>query len=398
MIATHLRLPRADRTLAPYVPSLAPRYAVTPQAPPRTRVAYAAAHVVADPLAALDPAAGGAIDWEATLAYRRHLWSLGFAVAEAMDTAQRGMGLSYADAQELIRRSAAEARAVGGLVACGAGTDQLEPGAAHGLAAIERAYLEQCAFVEEQGCAAIVMASRALARSARSSDDYARVYERVLGALKRPAILHWLGPMFDPQLAGYWGSADLDRATDSFVEIVRANAAHVDGVKLSLLDAAREIDVRCRLPASVRVYTGDDFNYPELIAGDTTHFSHALLGIFDAIAPAARAAFAALDDGDRARVRRDPRADGTALAASVRRANLRLQDRDRVPGLPQRLPGPLPDGGRRRERAFRGAPRHGVRAGRCGGLDRRPGTCRRARGPRLRDGRDRLAARSSGIV
>jgi Protein of unknown function (DUF993) len=299
MLATHLRLPRADRTLAPYVPSTVPRHPVTPQPAPRTRVAYAAAHIVADPLAPLDPALGGALDWDATLAYRRHLWSLGFAVAEAMDTAQRGMGLSYEAAQELIRRSAAEARAVGGAIACGAGTDQLEPGISHDLAAIERAYLEQCAFVEEQGCAAIVMASRALARAARGADDYARVYEVVLSRLNRPAILHWLGPMFDPQLAGYWGSADLDRATDTFVEVVRANAQRVDGVKLSLLDAAREVDVRRRLPAHVRVYTGDDFNYPELIGGDATHFSHALLGIFDPIAPAARAAFAALDAGDR---------------------------------------------------------------------------------------------------
>jgi hypothetical protein len=301
MLATPLRLPRADRSLAPYVPSDAPRHPVAPQPPPRARIAYAAAHVVADPLANVDPILGGAIDWEATLAYRRHLWSLGFAVAEAMDTAQRGMGLAPAEARELIRRSAAEARAVGGTVACGAATDELDPAAEHDLAAIERAYLDQCAFIEDQGCAAIVMGSRALARTARGADDYRRVYATVLGARRRPAILHWLGPMFDPQLRGYWGSDDLDRATETFVEIVHANAAKVDGVKISLLDARREIDLRRRLPASVRVYTGDDFNYPELIAGDAERYSDALLGIFDAIAPAARAALAALDDGDRAR-------------------------------------------------------------------------------------------------
>jgi hypothetical protein len=301
MLATQLRIPRADRSLAAYVPSAAPRHPVAPQPPPRTRIAYAAAHVVADPLASVDPILGGAIDWEATLAYRRHLWSLGLAVAEAMDTAQRGMGLPPSAARELIRRSAAEARAAGGTVACGAATDELEPAVGHDLAAIERAYLEQCAFIEEQGCSAIVMGSRALARSARSVDDYARVYATVLGALRRPAILHWLGPMFDPQLTGYWGSTDLDRATETFVEIVRANATKVDGVKISLLDAGREVDLRRRLPASVRVYTGDDFNYPELIAGDAERYSDALLGIFDAIAPAARAALGALDDGDRAR-------------------------------------------------------------------------------------------------
>jgi hypothetical protein len=301
MLATALRLPRADGSLEPWVPSDAPRYAVTPQAPPRTRVAYAAAHVVSDPRSAVDPVLGGAIDWDATLAYRRHLWSLGFAVADAMDTAQRGMGLTAGDARALIRRSAAEAKAVGGVVACGAMTDALDPVVTHGLDAVERAFLDQCALIEDQGCSAIVMCSRALARTARNADDYARVYTTVLGSVDRPAILHWLGPMFDPLLTGYWGSTDLDAATETFVEIVRANAAKIDGVKISLLDAAREIELRRRLPASVRVYTGDDFNYPELIAGDGRRHSDALLGIFDAIAPAARAALGALDDGDRAR-------------------------------------------------------------------------------------------------
>ncbi len=301
MPATALRLPRADGTLGAWVPSDVPRFAMTPQTPPRTRVAYAAAHVVSDPRSPIDPVLGGAIDWDATLAYRRHLWSLGFAVADAMDTAQRGTGLGSADARALIRRSALEAKATGGVVACGAMTDELDPAAIHGLDAVERAFLDQCAFIEDQGCSAIVMCSRALARTARGAEDYARVYGTVLGAISRPAILHWLGPMFDPQLAGYWGSTDLDAATETFVEIVRANAAKIDGVKISLLDAAREVALRRRLPPAVRVYTGDDFNYPELIAGDGEHHSDALLGIFDAIAPAARAALGALDDGDRAR-------------------------------------------------------------------------------------------------
>jgi hypothetical protein len=301
MIATTLRLPQPDGSRRPFVPSDVTRWPLTPQAPARSRVAYAAAHVVADPLAARDPVAGGGIDWEATLAFRRHLWSLGLAIADAMDTAQRGMGLAAADARELMRRCAAEAHACGGVVAFGAATDDLDPAGDHDLAAIERAYAAQCEFIEAQGCAAIVMASRALARTARGADDYERVYATTLGALSRPAILHWLGPMFDPQLAGYWGSADLDAATETFVAIVRANVAKVEGVKISLLDAQREIALRRALPPSVRVYTGDDFNYPELIAGDGAHHSDALLGIFDAIAPAARAALAALDAGDRAR-------------------------------------------------------------------------------------------------
>ncbi len=295
-----LRLPRADRTLAHYVPSNVPRWPVVAQPPPRSRIAYAAAHVVADPLSALDPAIGGQIDWDATLAYRRHVWSLGFAVAEAMDTAQRGMGLAYGDARELIRRSAEAAHAAGGTIASGANTDQLDPQFVHDVDAIEGAYLEQCAFIEGHGSGVIVMASRALPRMRATAAQYARVYTRILQSVQRPVILHWLGPMFDPQLTGYWGSEDLDRATETFLEIVASNASKVDGVKISLLDAQREVELRRRLPSGVRVYTGDDFNYPELIAGDGERYSDALLGIFDAIAPAARAALGALDAGDRA--------------------------------------------------------------------------------------------------
>jgi hypothetical protein len=248
--------------------------------PPRTRVAFAAAHVAADP--------DGGIDWEATLSFRRHLWQHGLGVAEAMDTAQRGMGLDWPAARELIHRTAAE-RA--GLLAAGAGTDHTQPTT---LAEVRAAYEYQCELIEQTGAQTIVMASRALAAIARGADDYAGIYGAVLQQLERPAILHWLGDMFDPALAGYWGSHDLDVATDTLLAIVHDHADKVDGVKVSLLDAQREIDVRTRLPAGVRLYTGDDFSYPELIASG----SDALLGIFDAIAPAAAAALQALDEGD----------------------------------------------------------------------------------------------------
>ena len=251
-------------------------------APPRTRVAFAAAHVVAN--------TDNGIDWDATLRFRHHLWQHGLAVAEAMDTAQRGMGLDWPAARELIARTAADR---GGRLAAGAGTDHTEPAT---LDDVRAAYEHQCEFVEGTGAQAIVMASRALAAIARTPDDYAAVYGAVLGQLQRPAILHWLGDMFDPALAGYWGSTDLDEAADSLLAIIEANADKVDGVKVSLLDADREIDFRRRLPGGVRLYTGDDFNYPELIASG----SDALLGVFDAIAPAAAAALQALENGDRA--------------------------------------------------------------------------------------------------
>jgi hypothetical protein len=250
--------------------------------PPRTRVAFAAAHVVAAP--------DGGLDWEATLRFRRHLWDHGLGVAEAMDTAQRGMGLDWPAARELIRRSAAEA---GGRLAAGAATDHTEPTT---LDEVRAAYEHQCEFVEGEGAQVIVMASRALAALATSPDDYREIYGAVLRQLERPAILHWLGDMFDPALAGYWGSRDLDEAAGTLLAITTDHADQVDGVKVSLLDARREVDIRSRLPEGVRLYTGDDFNYPELIASG----SDALLGIFDAIAPAAAAALHALDAGDRA--------------------------------------------------------------------------------------------------
>ena len=291
-----VRLPRVDGTLAVHAPRR-PGAWRRPAGPLRSRVALAAAHVVADPLRDNAPGAPAALDWDATLAFRRHLWSWGLGVAEAMDTAQRGMGLDWPAASELVRRSAAEARAVGGRIAAGAGTDHLPPGPAS-LAEVARAYEEQLAAVEDAGAQAIVMASRALAAAARSADDYRTVYDRVLPQASSPVVLHWLGPMFDPALAGYWGAEDLAGATEAFLDLVRAHAAQVDGVKVSLLDAAHEVALREALPAGVRLYTGDDFNYPELIRGNGRTASDALLGIFAAIAPAASTALQALDDGD----------------------------------------------------------------------------------------------------
>lgn len=247
-------------------------------------------------LAPGDPAA---VDWESTLAFRRHLWAHGLGVAEAMDTAQRGMGLDWAGAAELIRRSAAEAKAVGGRIACGVGTDQLpDDGAAPTLAEVRSAYEEQLALAEEHGAQPILMASRALARAASGPEDYLATYAHLLRQVSEPVILHWLGPMFDPALEGYWGSSDLDAATDTFLKVIAEHPDKVDGIKISLLDAAREIDVRRRLPGGVRCYTGDDFNYPELIAGDERGFSHALLGIFDPLGPLAAHAVRVLDTGD----------------------------------------------------------------------------------------------------
>jgi len=300
MIATgQIALPTSEGTLEAYQPG-APSTWPAQAAPPLSRVAFAAAHVVVDPLAAADPWLDAALDWDATLAYRRHLWDLGLSVAEAMDTAQRGMGLDWSVSRELIRRSLAEAQALGAAdrIACGAGTDHLAAGRPYTFDEVVDAYAEQCAFVESCGGRIILMASRALSASARSPEHYARVYERVLAQVRAPVIIHWLGDMFDPALAGYWGSADLDAASETCLAIVSAHAGKIDGIKVSLLDKDREIALRRRLPPGVRMYSGDDFNYPELILGDDLGASDALLGIFDAIAPAAAAALAALDRGD----------------------------------------------------------------------------------------------------
>ncbi|WP_406169384.1 dihydrodipicolinate synthase family protein [Streptomyces sp. NBC_00996] len=290
-----IQLPDATGRLRPYEPRTEP-LALATGAPFTSRTVFSAAHVVADPYADVSPDSPAAVDWEATLAFRRHLWSHGLGVAEAMDTAQRGMGLDWAGAAELIRRSAAEARAVGGRIACGVGTDQLVGPASP--AQVRAAYEEQLALVEESGAQAILMASRALTAAASGPEDYLDVYGHLLRQAVDPVILHWLGPMFDPALAGYWGSSDLDAATDVFLQVIAAHPDKVDGIKVSLLDAQREIDLRRRLPQGVRCYTGDDFHYPELIAGDEKGFSHALLGIFDPLGPPAAQAVRVLDTGD----------------------------------------------------------------------------------------------------
>jgi hypothetical protein len=266
---------------------------------PFTRIAFSAAHVVADPLADCDPWLDAAIDWDRTIAYRRHLWDLGLGVAEAMDTAQRGMGLDWTGARELIRHAldAAKGRP-GARIACGVGTDHLTPGPDVGVDAVIRAYEEQIEAIEAMGGRLIVMASRALAAAASGPQDYARVYGRILAQVREPVILHWLGEMFDPALAGYWGAADHMAAMETCLAIVQEHAAKIDGIKISLLSKEKEIAMRRRLPDGVRMYTGDDFNYAELIAGDEDGHSDALLGIFDAIAPAASAGLARLAAND----------------------------------------------------------------------------------------------------
>src|SRR3569832_208031 len=289
-----LKLPSADGKIETY------RLAASRSFPAKLagtlkRVACSAAHVVADPLAECDPWLSAAIDWDKTIAFREHVWDLGLGVAEAMDTAQRGMGLDWPTSLELIQRSVAAAKARGGaLVFSGAGTDHLATEDAENTDDVIRAYEEQIAAIEKAGGRIILMASRALAKIARSPDDYAKVYGRVLSQVAEPVIIHWLGDMFDPALAGYWGTTDLNRAMDTAVAIINAHAAKVDGVKISLLDKQREIDMRRRLVKSVKMYTGDDFNYAELLAGDDQGYSHALLGIFDAIAPAASYALSRL--------------------------------------------------------------------------------------------------------
>ncbi|MFD8972486.1 dihydrodipicolinate synthase family protein [Streptomyces sp. NPDC059593] len=290
-----IRLPQAGGGVREYAPRAEP-LAVPPGGALASRTVFSAAHVVADPYADTTPDSPAAVDWDATLAFRRHLWAHGLGVAEAMDTAQRGMGLDWAGAAELIRRSAAEAKAVGGRIACGVGTDQLTSPA--DLPAVRQAYEEQLALVEETGSQAILMASRALAAAASGPEDYLDLYGHLLRQASEPVVLHWLGPMFDPALEGYWGSSDLDAATETFLEVISAHPDKVDGIKVSLLDARREVELRRRLPAGVRCYTGDDFHYPELIAGDEQGFSHALLGIFDPLAPLAAEAVRTLDTGD----------------------------------------------------------------------------------------------------
>lgn len=299
MSSLSLKLPKADRSIETY------RLAVSRTFPaklegPLNRIAFSAVHTVADPFADNDPWLSTAVDWDKTIAFREHVWDLGLGVAEAMDTAQRGMGLDWPTSLELITRSVSAAKRRNALVFSGAGTDHLAAEDARSLDDVIRAYEEQISAVEKVGGRIILMASRALAKLGRNADDYARVYDRVLSQVREPVIIHWLGDMFDPALTGYWGTKDLDKAMDTAVAIINGNAAKVDGVKVSLLDKQREIDMRRRLDKRIKMYTGDDFNYAELIAGDSEGFSHALLGIFDAIAPAASYALSRLAAGDEA--------------------------------------------------------------------------------------------------
>jgi hypothetical protein len=298
-IARALKLPTTAGKLENFTLS-APRD--FPAKPSRafTRIAYSAAHVVADPFAPNNPWLDCNIDWEASMRYRRYLWELGLGVAEAMDTAQRGMGMDWPTSLELIKRSIAESKHVkGAFLASGAGTDHLAVENAKSVDDVIRAYEEQVEAIEAAGGKIILMASRALVKVAKGPDDYHKVYDRILSQVREPVVIHWLGEMFDPALAGYWGNADHMKAMDTAVEAINRNAAKVDGVKVSLLDKDKEIAMRRRLAKGVRMYTGDDFNYAELIAGDGEGYSDALLGIFDAIAPAASAALDALAAGNR---------------------------------------------------------------------------------------------------
>lgn len=298
-----LNLPQADGSVSPYQltgiptkrPTLVPKF---------NRIAYAAAHVVSDPKTDHTPWNSAALDWDATLAFRHHLWGLGFKIAEAMDTSQRGMGLDWTSAQELIRRSIEESKTVDDAdLACGAGTDHLDPLDAKNLDDVIKAYETQVDFVEKHGGRFILMASRALARIARSPDDYAKVYGHILSNAREKVVLHWLGDMFDPQLKNYWGSEKFEEALETVVSIIEDNQDKVEGIKISLLDEQYEIALRNRLPETVLCFTGDDFNYAPLIEGDGTKHSHALLGIFDAVAPQASNALSALANGDNERFR-----------------------------------------------------------------------------------------------
>ena len=368
-----LKLPRSDGRLAAYTLSGKPIAGVATARPRWNRVAFAAAHVVADPLANVDPWLSAAIDWDATLAYRRYLWAQGFGVAEAMDTAQRGMGLDWPTSLELIGRTVAESRGVAGAVVfSGAGTDDVAPDPDGSIERVIDAYATQCAAIERAGGRIILMASRALAACARSADDYERVYSRVLANVERPVILHWLGEMFDPALAGYWLGRDERgrdpehaRAMDVCARVIAANRAKIDGIKISLLDADKEIALRARLPAGVRMYTGDDFNFAALIGGDARrpfgcaarHLRCDRTGGFHGIVRAGRR---------RSRpVRRDAGADGSAVAAHLRGADALLQDGRGVHGVAQRPPVAFHDGRRTAKRAKPRASRRAVPAGRC---------------------------------
>ncbi|WP_217180900.1 dihydrodipicolinate synthase family protein [Streptomyces sp. AC495_CC817] len=308
----------------------------------QSRVAYAAAHVVPKVHADNTPGQPADIDWDATLAFRRNVYSWGLGVADAMDTAQRNMGLDAAATRELIARSAEVAREEGGSVVVGVNTDHVDE-TRISLDRVVDAYKEQLHFTEEQGAGPVLMASRHLARVAAGAEDYRRVYREVLESATTPVVLHWLGTAFDPELAGYFGADDWQTASGVLLDVIAENPGKVAGVKMSLLNAESEVSVRERLPEGVRMFTGDDFNYVGLIGGDDLRsgegsdetkrslpesmsdagvssrsarstagvegarsttgagYSDALLGAFAAITPVASAAIQALDAGDPAR-------------------------------------------------------------------------------------------------
>ena len=295
-----LTLPTYEGGLVPYTLTGTP---LVPRAPRTsfTRVAFAAAHVVSDPLKERSPwDTRPAIDWDATLAFRTGLWDQGLGLAEAMDTAQRGMGVDWLTAKELIERTmvAAKAHPMAPRVACGAGTDHVPLEDLTSANAILAAYETQVSAIEAAGGQLILMASRAFPAIQANAETYRSVYRRLIDGAAEPVVLHWLGDMFDPALTGYWGHTDVDAASDFVLDLIAENPAKVDGIKISLLDQSHEEAFRKRLPEGVRLYTGDDFNYADLIAGDGAHKSDALLGIFAAIGPAASQALEALAEGD----------------------------------------------------------------------------------------------------
>ncbi|MNF64132.1 hypothetical protein D3C84_458560 [compost metagenome] len=296
---THIVLPTDQQKLERYN-CVSSGYGAYVPSQPFTRTVYAAAHVVVDPLVESHPwVKASAIDWDATLTYREHLWKMGFKVAEAMDTAQRGMGVDWPTSLELIKRSLDVARGIEGAdLASGVGTDQLIDFSGLTLDEVKGAYIEQIEAVESAGGRIILMASRALAKIAQGPDDYIRIYNELIQGCQKPVILHWLGDMFDPQLAGYWGSDDVWKNMDTVLAIINGNSSKIDGIKISLLEKEYEFVLRKRLPVGVKMFTGDDFNYPELIEGDGEYYSHGLLGVFDPIAPVAARALECLAKGD----------------------------------------------------------------------------------------------------
>jgi len=264
---------------------------------PISRTIYAAVHVVANPAEASASNISATVDWDQTAKFRRHMWGLGLGVAEAMDTAQRGMGMDWESVKTLVSRTMKDAKAVGGAVVSGVATDQLPKGQ-HSLESIARAYKEQLEFTLSVGATPVLMCSRDLAATAKTADDYLKIYSQLIEHSDQKVVLHWLGSMFDPQLAGYWGGAGFHDVKTTVLELINRYPDKVDGIKMSLLDEKYEIELREKLPAQVKMYTGDDFNYVRLIKGNGKSYSHALLGAFAAISPFASAAIRALDEGD----------------------------------------------------------------------------------------------------